>query len=215
MDQQISQLVEGYQESKLRHLNDPDNESSDDDELLELLEDDDVLSRYRDERIQQLTKELKKIDDVVADTNDEELGRVVNILDEKELMNIVTQNELVIIHFYQPNFQRCKIMNERLAQVAEKHLTLKILRITAESAPFLVTKLGIKVLPFVVIYKKGKELTRTVGFEKFGNDPNTFPVEALERFLIMHNVINRRTINFGSIRSKPQKAEDDDDDLDI
>lgn len=90
------------------------------------------------------------------------------------------------------------------------------MKIQAKDAPFLVTKLGIKQLPFVVIYKNGKELDRLIGFERLGNDPNNFSIEILEQFLFSRNVINRKTVNFGSIRgsTKPERG-DSDDDLDL
>ena len=223
MDQQQAALVEKYQESQLQKISNKNNQVDDDeyiseseDDLLDLLEEDQdgILSKYRDARIQELTKELHRIDDNVAEANDDELGNIIDVHDEKSVMEIVTNNDIVIVHFYQPNFEKCNIMNQRLCHIAEKHLQLKVVKILAVNAPFLATRLNVKVLPFVVIYKKGKELDRLVGFEKLGNDKNTFTIEALEQHLLLIKVINRRTINFGSIRSK-QHVLDEDDDLDI
>lgn len=221
MDQRQAALVEKYQDSKLTKVSNKNNRVDDDeyisesdDDLLELLEEDDVLSKYRDARILELTKEFHRIDDNVADANDDELGYIVNVEDERSVMEIVTNNEMVLVHFYQPNFEKCSIMNQRLAHIAEKHLGVKVVKILATNAPFLATRLNIRVLPFVVIYKNGKELDRLVGFEKLGNDVNTFTIEALEQHLFLIKVINRRTINFGSVRSK-QHVLDEDDDLDL
>lgn len=215
MDQQQSKLVEQYQEAKLQKQLDQDDEevNSDDDELLELLEQDDTLAKYRDERIQELKKEFNRIDNATAG---EQYGNIITIEDEKQLMETVTSNEYTLVHFYQPEFDKCKKMNDKLSIIAEKHLALKVIIIKAKDAPFLVTKLGIKILPFVVIYKNGKELDRLVGFEKLGNDPNNFNIEDLENFLLLRNVINRRTINYGSIRGSIKPVDQDsDDDLDL
>lgn len=218
MDHQSSELIERYQISKLQKADNARNDIDDDnlhsesdDDLLELLEGEDEngpVAKYREQRMQQLRKEFRKIDDAANDNN--ELGALRSISSEKEVMDIVTNNELVIVHFYQPNFTRCQIMDDRLKVVAEKHLVIKVLRIMAQDSPFLVAKLNIKVLPLVVIYKNGKELTRIVGFEKLGTDANDFTVQSLEDFLLISGVINKRTINFGSIRGK---VEDQDDDL--
>lgn len=95
-------------------------------------------------------------------------------------------------------------------------MNLKVLIIKAENAPFLVTKLKIKVLPFVVIYKNGKEIDRIVGFEKLGNDPNNISIETLEQFLYACGLTNRKIINYGSIKSRSKPLnEDSDDGLDI
>lgn len=106
--------------------------------------------------------------------------------------------------------------NTNVKVIAEKYLNLKVLTIKAESAPFLVTKLKIKVLPFVAIYKNGKEINRIVGFEKLGNDPNNVSVESLEHFLYANGITNRRIVNYGSIQSRTNPVnEDSDDGLDI
>ncbi|CAK7901358.1 phosducin-like protein 1 [[Candida] anglica] len=215
MNSKQSELVERYQESQLQKKENPDEfESDSDDELMELLEEEEeaAFSKYREARLQQLSEEFKKVDDA----HGTEMGELKFIHDEKEVMDIVTRSEHVIIHFQQPEFAKCKIMNERLTVLAEKHLTVKFIYVNASETPFLVTKLGIKVLPFVVGYIGGKEALRVVGFEKLGNDPNTFNVEVLEQLLYVHGIINRRTINFGSIKQKTKAVtEDSDDDLDL
>lgn len=116
MDQKQSELVEKYQESKLRKQikDDEVHESESDDDLLELLEDDEAISKYREARIQQLSTEFKRIDDEETERNGS-LGSVIEISDEKQIMEIVTNSELTLVHFYQPEFDKCKIMNSRLA----------------------------------------------------------------------------------------------------
>lgn len=214
MDSKQSELVEKYQNAKLNKQAQHDDESAseNDEELLELLEDenDPVLSRLRDERIASLKKEFHRIDESTADG---EFGEIVQVSTEKQLMDLVTSNDTVLVHFYQANFEKCQIMNDKLKLLAEKHLTLKILAIEAKDAPFLVTKLGIKMLPFVVIYRQGKEVERLVGFEKLGNDANNFKFDALEQFLYARNVISRKTVNFGSIRQRKEDLDDEDFDI--
>lgn len=214
MDYKQSELVERYQNSKLKKQDNPDEDSGseDDDELLKMLDDesDPALTRIRDERMAALKQEFNRIDESTADT---EFGEIITVSTEKQLMDLVTGNDTVIVHFYQANFEKCQKMNDKLKILAEKHLTVKVLAIEAKDAPFLVTKLGIKMLPFVVIYRQGKEVERLVGFEKLGNDANDFKYEALEQFLYSRNVINRKAINFGSIRQRV--ADEDDDDFDI
>lgn len=216
MDFKQSELVERYQNSKLKKHDNPDEESGseDDDELLEMLDDDNdpALTRIRDERMAALKKEFNRIDESTADN---EFGEIITVSTEKQLMDLVTANDTVMVHFYQANFEKCQKMNDKLKILAEKHLIIKILAIEAKDAPFLVTKLGIKMLPFVVIYRQAKEVERLVGFEKLGNDANDFKYEALEQFLYSRNVINRKTINFGSIRQRVANEDEDEDDFDI
>ncbi|CAH2354810.1 phosducin-like protein 1 [[Candida] railenensis] len=227
MNSKQSELIEKYQESKLLSNNNIDETpvSDDEDDLLDQLEreEEEIFSKYRESRIQELSKEIKNVNSSVTQSINNELGELKTIQNEKELMEILQQNSSaqlqgppIVIHFQQPEFAKCKIMNERLNILAEKHLGLKIYNINAVDAPFLVTKLGIKVLPFVVGYIKGAEVLRVVGFEKLGNNPETFDIETLEQLFYMHGLINRKTINFGSIKQKSKiLTEDSDDDLDL
>ena len=226
MNHKQSELIERYQDSKL----DKGETSEDEEELLNLLEDDEdeTFSKYRETRMQQLSSELKHIEKLATSDSHagENLGRLIKLSNEKELIDAISSNahfnsqdaSPVVVHFQQPNFAKCKIMNERLAIMAEKHLGVRFYNINAADAPFFVARLQIKVLPFVIGYiQNGLEAMRLVGFEKLGNDPNTFNVEALEHLLYMHGLIKRRTINYGSIRqtTAPVQQTPDDDDLDI
>lgn len=117
MDSKQSELVEKYQESRLN------NDDVDDDELLELLdEDDSVLQQYREARIQQLSKEFNKIKDA---TSSMDFGNVIDIDNEKELMESITKSEYSLVHFYQPNFQKCKVMTQRLLVCSKQYRTMR------------------------------------------------------------------------------------------
>lgn len=210
MDTQQAELIERYQETKLKNVAEPQSDDDDLDELLESIENDEISS-YREQRLAQLKKEFGKIDRA-AETLGDELGSVIFTDDEKELMGIVTRADISVVHFYQPTFPKCKVMNEKLAIVAEKHVLVTVLAVQAEKTPFLVSKLKIKVLPFVVVYKKGQEITRILGFEGIGPDPGAITVEALEQRLYQCGAINRKTINFASVRGPKAKTEDDSED---
>ena len=98
-------------------------------------------------------------------------------------------------------------------------MTAKILIIKAEKSPFLVAKLKIKVLPFVLLYKNGKEIDRLVGFEQLTNDGSDFSYDSLETVLMRNGLIGRKTINFRSTRSNMihnsnKNINDDDDEED-
>mgnify|MGYP001360892676 FL=1 len=66
------------------------------------------------------------------------------------------------------------------------------LRTNVDQCPFLVSKLGIKVLPFVICYKNGQEVLRILGFSKLGNNPNSFPLDALVKLLRSKKVISAK-----------------------
>ncbi|AMD19030.1 HBR129Wp [Eremothecium sinecaudum] len=173
-------------ESRLNACNNEDEESID--EMFAALEDDtEFLTRYREERIEQLSAHIKEIK---RNTGDSDYGLVNTIDNEGELIRLSTSSDRVVIHFFIGSFNRCKIMDHKLAALAKHHLRTKFLRINAECCPFLVNKIGIKVLPFTIAYVNGVEKCRIVGFEGLGgNQPHDFSLKALERLLKASGVL--------------------------
>lgn len=104
-----------------------------------------------------------------------------------------------------------------MQKLATAHLETKFFEIEAASAPFLTTRLGVKVLPFVIAYLRGKELTRLVGFEFIGGD--NFATKDLESYLVRFGALNRNNAQLGSAQQSilgfNQKCRDDDSDEDF
>lgn len=206
-------VVEKYQESKVDggHREDSDLESLL--ELLENLENDDDLAAIRETRLAELQKEFRQIDRAVDDLGDS-AGTVLQTTDEKELMATVAATETAIVHFYEPEFARCQAMNSLLRIFAEKHLPIRVVAIEAHNAPFLVSKLRVKVLPLVVAYRLGQEKCRLVGFEAIGGSEHAASLATLESFLLGHGVIARTTTNAASVHKRPSRADTEDSDDD-
>lgn len=207
MDSTTAAVVEKYQQSKLQR------EELDTESLLELLEsldDDAELARFREQRMEQLKREMRSIDHAAAALGDS-LGTVQTYTDEKELMTAVAGAPWCVVHFYQPTFAKCKVMNERLAELAQRHVALAVLAISAEKAPFLVAKLKIKVLPFVVVYRQGVEASRIVGFEGVGSAADV-SVDALEQRLLRLGAVARGTIRV--TLGRPTRVDDESSDDD-
>ncbi|KAE8703820.1 Thioredoxin domain-containing protein PLP3A [Hibiscus syriacus] len=97
---------------------------------------------------------------------------------EGDFLGEVTGSEKVICHFYHKEFYRCKligyyaltsrIMDKQLKSLAAKHVDTKFIKLDAENAPFFVTKLAVKTLPCVIIFRKGVAVDRLVGFQDLG-----------------------------------------------
>lgn len=95
-------------------------------------------------------------------------------------------NQVIIIHFANDEFERCKRMTNALAEVAKRRPTWRCIDLRAQEAPFLVTKLGVKVLPCVVVIRGGIIMDKMIGFEGIGLDPDVWTVVDLERRLAQH-----------------------------
>ena len=199
----------------------PAPSSDDEDALLESLEhetdNDPSIAHLREARIQQLATELSR----AKQRRNEGFGTYNQITDEKWLMEITTSIKKCIVHFYKPDFNRCRIMDGHLEALAGVHLEARFLRIDVEHAPFLVTKLGVKVLPCVIAFMDGISVDRVVGFEGLGYDPNNFETAALESRLVGAGILEKGTgvvgkdVSVGTQRTRGEAknaAENGDDD---
>lgn len=205
------ELLEKYQDNLLRRQN-GDSDVDSDDELLELL-DDGEFDQYRERRIEEISKQMKQAQKNVENG----YGNVETLINEESVLQRTTTIKHVVLHFFHENFQKCKVMDDKLKVMAEKHLSTKFIRVNVENAPFLVTRLKIKVLPAVLIYINGVESNRLVGFDKLNfNGSGDFQIESLEKFLLDNGAIQRKATNYKRIlKSKQYQDDDDESDLDL
>ncbi|KAL8636503.1 MAG: hypothetical protein Q9228_006110 [Teloschistes exilis] len=194
---------------------------SDEEELLDSLEDDPALSCFREQRMQQLHEEISR----AKHLRNQEHGQYAEIKEEKTLMDIVNNDaQLCVVHFFKSDFHRCGIMDRHLSQLAPLHLDTRFLRISVENAPFLVTKLKVQVLPCVIAFNKGTSVDRIIGFEGLGYSEDTFSTKDLEtRLLRSGTLVREKLVDAGEplqrvplagSRQKISQADEDEDDWD-
>ncbi|KAL6708138.1 hypothetical protein ACN47E_003322 [Coniothyrium glycines] len=189
------------------------DDDSDEDALIAALEDDTELDAFREQRIQQLHAEYDKARQLKASDH----GTYTEIKDEKALMDITTSTKLCVVHFFKPDFNRCHIMDSHLESLAQSHYEARILKINVDNCPFLVTRLGVQVLPCVIAFIDGVGADRIVGFEGLGRSPDNFKTRDLEARLIRANVFARNKVTQEDElrrlqKSKARKKEEEDDD---
>lgn len=107
---------------------------------------------------------------------------------EDEFLPAVTKSKFTLCHFYHKDFERCKIVDMHLRNIARKHTEAKFLNLNAEMAPFFIKKLLIQVLPTIICFIDGVAVDRVVGFEELGGKDD-FPEMALTRRLIRSGVL--------------------------
>lgn len=153
---------------------------SDDEALFAALENEEDPS-YRDTRIQQLNAEFasgKNNRSTDAPSTTVPTGTTSATLTHNDTYPTLTTDQSVLdhttsstrslIHFYHPDFARCSIMDRALSQLAPYHHEVRFARVDVRNTPFLVEKLGIRVLPCVIGFKDGVGVERVVGFEGLG-----------------------------------------------
>ena len=118
-------------------------------------------------------------------------GQYTEILETEFLPN-VTKSKFCVVHFYHPDFERCKIIDHHLRIIAQQHTEAKFMTMNAEKAPFFVTKLQVKMLPEIVAFMDGVVLDRICGFEELGGKDD-FPTVVLARRLCQTGVIKAKS----------------------
>lgn len=192
------------------------DEDEDEDALIAELEDDDdtAFSALREKRLEQLHAEVNRAK-LMKETSH---GTYTEIKDEKVLMDITTSTKLCVVHFMKPDFNRCRIMDEKLGVLAEKHFDTRFVSINVDNAPFLVVKLGIQVLPCVIAFKDGVGIDRVIGFEGISLKPDSFKASELEARLLACGVLVRAKMNKDDDRRQrereAEKVDEFDDDWD-
>ncbi|KAF2404693.1 thioredoxin-like protein [Trichodelitschia bisporula] len=203
-------------DSKVAGLLDRRTLDSDDEDALiaELEEDDDeALSGYREQRLQQLHSEFTRAKKMREEGN----GTYTEAMDEKSVMDITTSTKYVVVHFYKNDFGRCGVIDRHLEALAPKHFDTRFLKVNVDNAPFLVTKLKVQVLPCVIAFVDAIGADRIIGFEGLGNGDN-FTTKDLEARLLQSGVLVRAKLNEADARGfigtgrKPAKQEEEDDD---
>ncbi|EPR59672.1 thioredoxin domain-containing protein [Toxoplasma gondii TgCatPRC2] len=143
------------------------------------------ISHWREKRMQQI-KEARNKQDLYRQQGHGKYEEIV----EEEFLPAVTKSKLAICHFFSPTFDRCKVMDKHLTELALLHLETRFMKINAEKAPFFSQKLHIRCLPSVVLFKDGIAVHTIVGFTELGG-VDDFRRAKLERLLLKYKVVER------------------------
>jgi len=102
----------------------------------------------------------------------------MELADQQDFFKAVQDSRHVIVHFYRPSTWRCDIIDRHIGDMAPKYIECRFLKINAEKAPFLVEKLGVVVMPTILLVVDGKVKHEMKGFEDFGGI-DTFPTDLM------------------------------------
>ncbi|KZT74316.1 thioredoxin-like protein [Daedalea quercina L-15889] len=215
-----SRITQPGPSSAPRRDND-DDDALDDEALFAQLEEEienDASPELREQGIQRLQAEMERLQKMKAGGH----GRYEEITDEKEVIRVTATEKRCVVHFFHTDFKRCRIMDRHLAALAPKYFSTRFARVFVENVPWLVERLGIKVLPCVICFQDGATKDRVVGFEDLGND-DKFETATLEWRLLNSGVLKKEQqsgsdIVYGAkpnVRQQIRGQQHDDSDFDI
>ncbi|KAJ2779349.1 hypothetical protein H4R18_004053 [Coemansia javaensis] len=155
-----------------------------DDEILAGLEDDPELERLREERLEQLKREMGRMRELRSSGH----GEYSEVRKEEEAVKLIASARRAVVHFVHPQFARCRVLDGHLQALARHHFETRFVSASVERCPFLVQKFQVRVLPCVLVVVDGQVVDRLIGFEEFGNSDG-FSTEALEKRLARSGVV--------------------------
>jgi thiol-disulfide isomerase/thioredoxin len=152
------------------------HEAAIDDELNRydsLLEDETALETLRKRRLEHMKQQQKQRQEwkSLGHGKYRDLVDSKNVDAAKAFFETTKQSDRVVVHFYRPTTTTCDILHNHLQKLASQHLETKFVKINVEGceqgsngASFLVEKLGIVILPTLVLIKNRKVIHHLHGF---------------------------------------------------
>eukprot|EP00537_Pseudo-nitzschia_pungens_P010758 CAMPEP_0172384854 /NCGR_PEP_ID=MMETSP1061-20121228/2573_1 /TAXON_ID=37318 /ORGANISM="Pseudo-nitzschia pungens, Strain cf. pungens" /LENGTH=246 /DNA_ID=CAMNT_0013113635 /DNA_START=71 /DNA_END=811 /DNA_ORIENTATION=- len=169
-----------------------------------LLDDEDALEDLRQKRIQQMRKQYlqnQKYKELGHGTYTElGSGSSQDSRDiAKEFFKMSKESDRIVFHFYRTSTRICDVFHAHLAKLAAKHLETKFVKINVEGcdnntgggAAFLVERLGVMVMPTLVLVKNRKAFHHVRGFDEVGGTED-FSTNMLAHVLGTHGVTDLR-----------------------
>ncbi len=166
-----------------------------------LLDDDEGLEELRQRRLAQLQQKHSQVQKWKDMGHGEyvELGEGQDARDvAKEFFEASKISPRLVVHFYRPTTRYCDVFHAHLSKLARKHLETRFVKINVQDcdhqgggASFLVERLGVVVMPTLVLVKDRKAFHHIAGFDELGGNEN-FSEQSLAFVLGKHGAIDPR-----------------------
>eukprot|EP01039_Chlorochromonas_danica_P004305 gene4305-4725_t len=115
-------------------------------------------------------------------------GEYAELTDTKEFFNAAKRSHRFVVHFYRGVTPRCQIVDAHFHKLAPLHLETRFVKIDAEKNPFLVERLGIIIMPTIVLIKDGKTDHSLRGFDELGGTDD-FTTDDMAYVLSQHGML--------------------------
>ncbi|TGZ70076.1 hypothetical protein CRM22_003389 [Opisthorchis felineus] len=147
--------------------------------------DEDGLEAIRRNRLKQMKNESQQRSEWIAAGH----GVYSELGNEQDFFAACKKSPFgVVCHFYRDSTFRCKIIDKHLSILAPKHIECRMIKLNAEKSPFLTQRLGIIVIPTIILVKNEQVCDRIIGFDDLGGH-DEFSTAMLEWRLAVGQVI--------------------------
>jgi len=140
--------------------------------------DDPELAKIQRARLEQLKQDAKRIR-----SNLHKGYGAYHEYTEKELIHKCAKENYCVVHFYHENFERCKVLDKHLREIAPKHLDTLFMKVEARKAAFLVEKFKVKTLPTTCVFVDQEMVAKFIGFDEFGGVDDFKSIHLVKRLI--------------------------------
>jgi hypothetical protein len=168
-----------------------------------VLNNEDALAALRSRRLKQMQDEQRSQQKWRAAGHGSYRELVTSKQDTRdvaqEFFGVTKESERVVVHFYRPSTHLCDVFHKHMEKLAVNHMETRFVKLNVEDcdtesgkgASFLVEKLGVVIMPTLVLIHKRKAVHHVRGFDELGGTED-FSTPALARLLVSHNVLRPR-----------------------
>ncbi|GMT19199.1 hypothetical protein PFISCL1PPCAC_10496, partial [Pristionchus fissidentatus] len=150
---------------------------------METLDEDDI-EVIRRKRIEDMKKAQSKRQDMITMGH----GKYAEVADEREFFEATKKSNKVVCLFFTASSERSKIVDKHMERIAPKYIGTRFIKIDAERAKFLSTRLNIRVIPTIAVIVNQNTTDYIRGFDDLGGH-DEFKTEVLEARLARSGVI--------------------------
>lgn len=147
----------------------------------------DDIEEIRRKRLEEMKQNINKDQEYRSNGH----GSYTDLQTEREFFEAAKKSARLVCHFYRPSTWRCQIADKHLEALSQKHMPTRFVRINIERSPYLAEKLGIMMLPTIMLVKDGKTEHSIIGFDEMGG-VDDFETDDLEQVLVNWKLIHRK-----------------------
>ena len=115
-------------------------------------------------------------------------GEYNELADQQDFFETTKRSKHVVVHFYSKTNQFGAVVDKHFQLLAPKHLETKFCKINAEKSEYLVRKLGIWMMPTILLCEDREIIHKLSGFDELGGTEK-FSTQFLEYVLSKFNVL--------------------------
>lgn len=183
----------------------PADEEEDDDDIFAIDEEEEkIVNQMKENRLREqgIKPQARDRSREKKDKNSKYKYGEFREIDESEFLDTLLKNKKVVCHFYHQEFEKCKVMDKHLRQIAFDHPETLFVKINADKSPFFCTKLNIQVLPTVLLSNDGKVFDRVIGFEGLDGIEDFKTITLVRKLVLSKMIVAKNKTESGEVSLK-------------